>query len=354
MQDVSNKIKNHINSKKLLRVSFLTQGDRQLASSRFRVYQFLDIVEKECFQSHILPLPPPEIKMRLMYLLSAFFASAKYDVTFVQKILFPKPYLLALRRVSGRLIYDWDDALYTLPPRQIIDPKKQFKRVERLHLILRLADTVICGNEVLAEYSAKYCADIRVIPTSIKINQQLSSSCRDSEVVTIGWIGRAENLEYLERLEDVFDSLHDKYGTKVRLLVVCDKPLKSSTRLTIINKKWQLNDEETDITSFDIGIMPLEDTAWARGKCAFKLLQYMAFGVVCVGSPVGANKQVVKDAENGLLATTYKEWLNALSRLIEDPTYRYKLAASARSTVEKIYSVSANKKAFVGAVLGDI
>ena len=336
------------------KVSFLTQGDRILASSRFRVYQFLDEIAEDCFQNIVLSLPSSGIGKRLKFLLSAVFAAASSEVTFVQKILLPEAYILMIKKITGRLVFDWDDALYTLPPRSEINEHKLRKRLKRLHKMLSLADTVVCGNDVLAGYSEQFCDDVRVIPTSIKTDQKISSSCRDNEVVTIGWIGRAENLEYLEKLEDVFDSLHEKYGAKVRLLVVCDKPLKSSTRLTIINKKWQLNDEETDITSFDIGIMPLEDTSWARGKCAFKLLQYMTFGVACVASPVGANKQVVKDAENGLLATTYEEWLNALSRLIEDPLYRNKLVTSARLTVEKEYSVKVNKQAFIGAVLGDI
>ena len=217
-----------------------------------------------------------------------------------------------------------------------------------------MADTVICGNDVLAEYCKSLCNDCRVIPTSIQISKHPQSYKRLTEVVTIGWIGRAENLEYLEKLKKVFDAIYQKYGTCVQLMVVCDKPLILDSNLTIINKKWNLKDEENDIKGFDIGIMPLEDTQWARGKCAFKLLQYMAFGVACIGSPVGANKQVVNDADNGLLATTYEEWLNALFRLIDDPLYRKQLVASAKLTVEKEYSVAANKQAFVGAVLGDI
>jgi hypothetical protein len=115
---------------------------------------------------------------------------------------------------------------------------------------------------------------------------------------------------------------------------------------------WRLEREGDDLVGFDIGVMPLDDTAWSRGKCGFKLLQYMAAGLPAIASPVGVNRSIIRHGENGFLAETPAEWGAALARLIEDPSLRARLGQAARRTVEMEYSLARCSDAFV-AVLRD-
>ena len=338
------------------KVLFLTQGDVNHASSRFRVYQYLENIPGAAvdFGFKIMPLPNRGLIRRIIYMLWVCFFSPRYDVLFIQKILFPSLLLRFVRLFQARLVYDWDDALYVRPPIDNISESKQKKRTAKLNTTLQLSDVVICGNQVLAEYASNYCGDVRVIPTSVIYHSEIPGTVHNVCCVTIGWIGRAENLYYLKQLKGVFNQLHEQYGDHVSLKVVCDKQLEIDSPLRVVNKAWRLQDEETDILSFDIGIMPLEDTEWARGKCAFKLLQYMALGVPAVGSPVGANFEVINHGENGFLALDDSAWVDCLSKLIADSVLRSRLADAARYTIKEKFSLQATQDAFLDAVVGGL
>jgi glycosyltransferase involved in cell wall biosynthesis len=161
-----------------------------------------------------------------------------------------------------------------------------------------------------------------------------------AEVVTLGWVGSAATVIYLQHLNGVFEELARRYAGRVRLKVISDVPYTHPT-LPVENVRWSLAGEVDDLRAIHIGIMPLLDTDWERGKCGFKLLQYMALGTAAVGSPVGVNREIIGHQVNGLLADDPAAWLNALSALIDDPDSRARLGAAGRRTVEAKYALQA-------------
>jgi glycosyltransferase involved in cell wall biosynthesis len=143
---------------------------------------------------------------------------------------------------------------------------------------------------------------------------------------------------YLEGLREVFTDIGRRYSSAV-LKVVSDK-FPGAMGIETEEKQWSLADETEDLRSFDIGVMPLVDDVWTRGKCGFKLLQYMAVGAAVVASPVGVNGTIVRHGENGLLAKNREEWTRALGRLIEDAEYRRKLGEAGRRSLAGRYTVA--------------
>lgn len=335
-------------------ILFLTQGGISKASSRFRVYQYLGsaVGLVPVFSYKVIPLLGSGIASRIAYIIRVLFSLPRFDTIFVQKVLFPEAMIRLLRCKATRLVYDWDDALYANPPGACDNESKHRSRKAKLDLMLAVSDTVICGNDVLKNYASRFCDDIRLIPTVVGYKSPRICEEMPSKIITIGWIGSSENLTYLKNLEGVFASLYEKYGAMIELKVVCDSPLFYKSSLVVVNKRWALVEEEEDIRSFDIGVMPLDDSEWARGKCAFKLLQYMALGVPAVASPVGANNQVIENGNNGFLAACEDEWFYALTRLIENKSLRHRIASAALVTIEERYSFNVNREKFMQAVIG--
>ena len=159
----------------------------------------------------------------------------------------------------------------------------------------------------------------------------------------MGWIGTRGNLKYLENLLEVLKKI-EKNFPNVRFLVVCDQ---SSSLLEKQLKgyhfiRWSKEKEVANFHKIDIGLMPLADDEWTRGKCGFKLLQYMSCGIASVASPVGVNKTIVQDGVNGFLAKNDEEWFLKLSQLIQDEKLREKMGKKARQTIIKKYSTAKN------------
>ena len=326
---------------KLHSILFITQGNINTASSRFRVFSFIDKFHENNIKTKVLALPSGRHPLnRILFLLNVFVNAPKYQITFIQKVLLPIWALKLLNFTNNRIIYDWDDALFSPPPSNILTEKKIKNNRHKLNYVLSNCVLAICGNKYLEEFAWQFSQKTAVIPTSVDDKQLKHVRNSNDNSINIGWIGRSENLIYLHGLRDVFIKLEKQYGRMVRFKVVCDKPLILNGVRNIDNIKWRLENELSDIRSFDIGIMPLSDNEWTRGKCAFKLLQYMAAGVPCIGSPVGANNEVISHNKNGILAESISEWLEGLEELIEHPEKRKLLALNAKSTINKGYSMS--------------
>ncbi|HNC14037.1 MAG TPA: glycosyltransferase family 4 protein, partial [Cyclobacteriaceae bacterium] len=168
---------------------------------------------------------------------------------------------------------------------------------------------------------------------------------RDSRI-TIGWTGTHSTLKYLDFLEPIFQSLEQKFPGQVRFLVIANK--KPDLKLHSLEFiPWNKSTEIPDLLKLDIGVMPLTDDIWAKGKCGFKALQYMALGVPCVISPVGVNSEIVDNGVTGFLATTKNEWIEKLERLMADQKLREAMGKKGREKVEAEYSVKSNAANFL-------
>jgi glycosyltransferase involved in cell wall biosynthesis len=156
-------------------------------------------------------------------------------------------------------------------------------------------------------------------------------------VPTIGWSGSLTTMQQLRIIEPALKRLRRLQPFRLKVL---GEPNFSMEGLEVESKAWSAAIECPELRSFDIGIMPLPDDAWSRGKCGLKALQYMALGIPTVASPVGVNREIITDGDNGFLASTESEWVDKLLRLIADPELRAQFSREGRKTVEQRFSAA--------------
>jgi glycosyltransferase involved in cell wall biosynthesis len=269
----------------------------------------------------------------------------RYDVVIIQRRLLSPLEFSWIRRRSAKIIFDLDDAVMY---RSSSSPRPHsFSRWLKFRWMVKGSDAVIVGNEFLKEEVLKVDRKKKVflIPTSIDTSlYPEKKSVSESPEMILGWIGTKGNLKYLRMLESVFGSLAKRFPN-LRLKIVSNDFYDSSF-LPVIKKPWRLEDENQDLISFDIGLMPLQDDLWSKGKCGLKIIQYLSVGVPVVCSPVGINGDIVKDGRNGFWATSPQEWVDRLSTLISNPALRLKMGREGIETVEKGYSLSVNSEKF--------
>ncbi|AZR42378.1 glycosyltransferase family 4 protein [Marinobacter salarius] len=272
----------------------------------------------------------------------ALLGGRRFDVVIIEKELFPFLPAIAerfLNLIGVPYVVDYDDALfhrYDCHPNPVV----RCLLGHKIDAVMRHSSAVIAGNGYLAERAQKAKAKrIEIIPTVVDIDRYRPSLKDVGEVPIVGWIGTPQTSRYLKLLLPVFESIQKQ--VPVRFVAVGAR--KEDFRGTPV-EVWQWS-EETEVESiqrFDIGIMPLEDSAWERGKCGYKLIQYMACGVPVVASPVGVNCEIVEQEMNGLLASSANEWEKALRRLLGvDASVRNDIGGHGRMRVEGWYSLQA-------------
>ena len=270
-----------------------------------------------------------------------------YDAVMLQCELIPlMPGWLECTLIRKPYIYDFDDAFY-LKYRSHRMPLASTLLGEKFDIAMAGASAVTAGNHVLANYARQHNANINYLPTVVDTTRYLpQTASRGSPVFTVGWIGSPSTAPYLSELIAPL-SVMGQEGA-VRVIVIGGKAPKIPN-VFVVEIDWHEHTELDLINSFDVGIMPLPDDDWARGKCAFKLIQYMACALPVIASPVGANVDVV-NAECGLLASTSQEWLDALRQLRDQPTTRAKMGEAGRERVVQHYSLHQNLPVLAGVI----
>lgn len=349
------------------KILFIVPYPSEGASNRLRVEQYLPYLEREGIACRVRPFVVRRF-YRILYskgywliktfyfiisILNRFldiFRALRYDIVFIHREALPVgPALIegALSKMGKKIIYDFDDAIFLPNTSRTNNYIERFKNPNKISKIIGLSNCVIAGNRYLEEYAKKFNDNVVIIPTTIDTDLYMSSAVKESSnEVTIGWIGSFTTRVYLEDIRGVLSALKIKYSN-LKLKFVgnwseLENPLEGADY-----KEWDLADELSDIRSFDIGIMPMPDDMWTRGKCAFKLILYMACGVPVVSSPVGMNTEIIKDKENGFFAASGYEWTDRLSRLIEDAELRKRIGMAGRDTVVKRYSASHTAPQFI-------
>jgi len=267
------------------------------------------------------------------------FQVPKYHAVWISREMAPfGPPILErlLVRTCKRVILDVDDALHisekassSLIPRLLRDNGK-FARMASSYT------AVICGSRNLADFYSLHSAKVSIVPTAVDADRYAGIVRVPSPVVRIGWIGTPLNRHHLDLLRLALTQLARERVFEL-VVVGLNQPLDWNLP-AVRYMEWSLLDELTFFAHFDIGVMPLEDSAFARGKCAFKLIQYMAAGLPVVASPVGANCEAVQDGTNGFLARTQEDWTSRLRQLIDDGGLRERMGANGRAVVRKSYS----------------
>jgi glycosyltransferase involved in cell wall biosynthesis len=245
-----------------------------------------------------------------------------------------------LASLSRRRIFDVDDAIYVRKPRRLGEPvNDSIWRRRKFDATCRWSDGVAAGNEVLAHVARRTAPEVVILPTSIDAAAYQPTHATTRDPPTIAWIGSPENLIYLEMIRPALARLSIRHPA-LRLRVICSQ-FPDWPEVKIERVIWSSRTEAAALAGAHIGIMPLTDDEWARGKCAFKLLQYMAASLPCVASPVGANMEAVIDGVNGIHARDPDDWERALQRLIESPQLRLQFGAAGRAHVERRYGLEA-------------
>lgn len=254
------------------------------------------------------------------------------------------------RVLHKKIIYDFDDAIW-LPNTSAENKLAAFiKWHSKTNAICRWSYTVSCGNDFLADHARNFNAKVVTLPTTIDTqlhNPLLRNKSQSSDKpIVIGWTGSHSTLKYLYNLVPVLQRIENKYADRILFLIIADKdPLINLKQLEFL--PWKKETEIKDLSQFDIGIMPLPDDIWTKGKCGFKALQYMALEIPAVVSPVGVNLKIIQDNVNGFLAATEEEWVTKLSQLIEQPDLRDRLGKSGCHTVVNHYSVKSQQQKYL-------
>ncbi len=325
-----------------MKVLFLTQSGALGPSSRYRVYQLLPHLRG--IDCDVSPAIDDDF-YRNIYLsghgskLAALRATWKrrradlrrvgdFDVVFVQKGFFPGLYAGIEAAMAARrpLVFDFDDAIWL--PREGGSPLlRGLHRDRAVQDILRCATAVIAGNDFLAEYARRFNANITVVPSAVEVTRYYP---RAAGSAVVGWIGSRTTMPYLRSLTDVFRQL----CITPRVIAAGTPDFPADFHL------WRLETELDELAKLGIGLAPLPDTPWERGKCGVKILQYMACGIPVVASPVGVQRDLVRHGVNGFLAETPEQWRDCLRELLGDPALRQRLGAAGRASVMERYDVS--------------
>jgi len=269
----------------------------------------------------------------------------EFDLVIVQREAFMTGSTRFERRLAASgvpLIYDFDDAIWHLDVSDANRRLRWLKDPNKTSKLIGMADLVIAGNAHLAAYAAQYNNRVEMIPTVIDTDHYLPAPepARADGKVVIGWTGSYTSLAHLRKELPMLRALYAQWGDRIIFRIISDRDLEAP-ELPIENIRWNSATEVQDLRGIDIGIMPLPDDEWSRGKCGFKGLQYMGMGKAVVLGRVGVNTTIVQDGVNGLLASGQEEWLEALGRLINSSDLRTRLGIAARRTVEEGYSVRA-------------
>lgn len=274
----------------------------------------------------------------------------KYDFVFIHREaspIGPPVFEWLIAKVFGKkIIYDFDDAIWipnTSEANRVVAGVKWHHKVGS---ICRWAYKISCGNAYLRDYARQFNPQAVVMPTTID-TVHLHNQVRDQHTpgkLVIGWTGTHSTLQYLAQVVPVLARLEEEFAFEFR--VISNQPPALTLR-SLVFVPWRKETEIADLLTFHVGLMPLKDDPWAKGKCAFKALQYMALGIPALVSPVGMNTEVVRNGVNGYVCATPQEWETAIRTLLEDESLRAHLGKAARKTVEENYSVTANRRTFL-------
>jgi glycosyltransferase involved in cell wall biosynthesis len=274
-----------------------------------------------------------------------------YDFIFIHREATPlgPPVLewLLVKVFRKKIIYDFDDAIWLANTSEANRMVAGLKWHYKVASICRWAYKNSCGNTYLATYAQQFNLRSIVNPTTID-TVHLHNRVRDQSApgrLVIGWTGTHSTLKYLDQIVPVLAQLEAE-GLDFEFRVISNHPPILPLRsLTFV--PWRKTTEIADLLAFHVGLMPLEDDLWAKGKCAFKALQYMALGIPALVSPVGMNTEVVQDGYNGYICATPTDWEASLRQLLGDHNLRQRLGVAARATVVERYSVQANTANFL-------
>jgi glycosyltransferase involved in cell wall biosynthesis len=345
-----------------LSVLLLSRYARRGASSRVRFYIYREALDRSGITLTIAPFfddsylaalyanAPvwrPVLRAYVRRLLRLL-TTSRYDLLWIEKEVVPWLPAWLERFAIGRIPYvvDFDDAWF-LRYRQHRSPLIRTLCRGKLESVARDAALTIAGTRHLAQWARDSGAgQVLLLPAAVDL-AHYPLRPPPAGPFTIGWIGMPSTAPYLNHIAGALRWFCCREAAQ---LVVIGAERFALDGVPIKHAPWDEQTEADLLSRCHVGIMPLPDDAWTRGKCGYKLVQYMAAGRPAIASPVGANKAIIRDGENGLLAATPQEWFDALTRLRRDPELRLELGMAGRRIVEKQYCVQVTARALAEAL----
>lgn len=336
-------------------------------SQRYRFEQYLTFLEANGFHWEISPIIS-EKDDRVFYsnrnYLRKFFIlvkailirirdlqrAKKFDIIFIQReslmiglTFFEK----RIKRKGLKLVFDFDDSIWLLDTSEGNKKFEWLKNPDKTKISITLANKVFAGNSYLKQYADSFNSEVMVIPTTIDtdFHKPLEKKKNDDKII-IGWSGSITTIKHFEWIVPVLKKIKDRYREKIAFMVMGDASYENEA-LGIKGIPWTATEEVNILNQFDIGIMPLPDDKWAKGKCGLKGLSYMSCEIPTIMSAVGVNNEIINHGVNGFLAKTYQEWEEILTMLIESKVLRTKTGVAARQTVIDKFSVKAWKEVYL-------
>lgn len=308
------------------RLLFVSKGE-EASSTRYRAMQFFPLWRKAGFEpAHVTASGGLSATLEMLRL------AARADIVIVLRKTFPAALLGLLRHASRRLVFDFDDAIFCNT-----DGTPSRTRMARFSAMARASDHVLAGNSFLARNAAAFSPRVTLIPTCIDVERYRVPADKPTDSLDLVWIGSRSTRKYLVEVMPWLAAAAERVpGLRLKIIADFDLPDGGITTLPV---QWQASTEAEELAASHIGIAPMRDDDWSRGKCALKVLQYMAAGLPVVSSNAGTNAEVTIEGETGFLASTPEEWAERIERLSRDANLRWRMGDAGRQWVKADYSV---------------
>ena len=303
----------------------IVTNNPERASFRQRIGAYLNFFHDNGINCEVAKLPAGSLARRKL-----FKQATDFDGLFLHKKRLNSLDAFWVSRYARKVIYDFDDAIMYSDKHT---DRPSHKRQKSFKRTVRLADMVIAGNSYLAEHVRKSNTSVNVLPTGLDTHTYKPKADLKNNNLHLVWIGSESTLGYLAELKPALEEIGSRFDNVV-LRIICDVFF-DLNNLEVEKCLWSLKKEVIDLVTSDIGLAPLPDNRFTRGKCGFKILQYAAAGLPVVASPVGANAEYVQDGAMGFLVTDTRQWVDRITELIENPNLRKRMGREGLAYAEK-------------------
>jgi glycosyltransferase involved in cell wall biosynthesis len=343
-----------------IRVLALSPIPEEGAGCRFRISQYIPYLRQHGFDVDLRPFYTTSF-FRTVYRQGRFIRKSlafsalvlrrfrllreldNFDLVFLYREAIPAGPPVIEEMIARRgipIVFDFDDAIFLQNISEANRSLAFLKDAKRADKVMALSTRIVAGNDFLGVYAKNINPAVTTIPTAVDTTRFVPRADRSTgaSMPVVGWIGSPTTYHYLESMAGLLKEVRQRVPFTLKVSGG-GKPLRFEG-IEAVDVPWAMQDEVELFNTCDVGIYPLEDDDWARGKCGFKAIQFMACGVPVVAAAVGVNREIIRDGENGFLASTPEEWKSKLERLVSDPALRARFAIAGRKTIEDRYSLN--------------